>query len=161
MKFFKKMLIGSTSLVLLAPAIAYSFSNGVSSKSNLKDIDLNKNYKSFNSKVKDTLIAQTDESGDSDTLKITVTGTRSPKPVDTFPGSIEVIDQENLSTKSGSTIKELTDDIPGVTVWPGPFGAIITTSTKLGGFINPNLMLNPCAKLITLPSLRLGSISLL
>jgi len=128
LKFFKKMLIGSTSLVLLAPAIAYSFSNGVSSKSNLKDIDLNKNYKSFNSKVKDTLIAQTDESGDSDTLKITVTGTRSPKPVDTFPGSIEVIDQENLSTKSGSTIKELTDDIPGVTV----------RQTKRSGVVGPS-----------------------
>ena len=51
-----------------------------------------------------------------DTLKITVTGTRAPKPVDAFPGSIEVIDQEDLSIKSGSSIKELTDDIPGVTV---------------------------------------------
>ena len=51
-----------------------------------------------------------------DTLKITVTGTRAPKPVDAFPGSIEVIDQEELSIKSGSSIKELTDDIPGVTV---------------------------------------------
>ena len=51
-----------------------------------------------------------------DTLKITVTGTRAPKPVDSFPGSIEVIDQEELSIKSGSSIKELTDDIPGVTV---------------------------------------------
>ena len=128
MKFFKKMLIGSTSLALLAPAIAYSFSSGVSTKSNLKDIDLNKNYKSSDSKVKDTLIAQTDESGDSDTLKITVTGTRSPKAVDTFPGSIEVIDQEDLTNKSGSSIKELTDDIPGVTV----------RNTKRSGVLGPS-----------------------
>jgi len=128
LKLFKKLLIGSTSLALLTPAIAFSFNNGFSAKSKLKDLELNKNHKSFNLKSKDNLIAQNDESSDSETLKITVTGTRSPKPVDTFPGSIEVIDQENLSNKSGSTIKELTDDIPGVTV----------RSTKRSGVLGPS-----------------------
>ena len=40
-----------------------------------------------------------------DTLKITVTGTRSPKPVDSYPGTIDVIDKDELSIKSGSNIK--------------------------------------------------------
>ena len=34
-----------------------------------------------------------------DTLKITVTGTRSPKPVDAFPGTIDVIEKDELSIK--------------------------------------------------------------
>ncbi len=128
MKFFKKLLIGSTSLALLSPAIAYSFNNNISTKSKIKDLELNKTFKSTNLKVNDTLLAQTDESNDSNTLKITVTGTSSPKPVDTFPGSIEVLDQNDLTIKSGSTIKELTDDIPGVTV----------RSTKRRGVVGPS-----------------------
>ncbi len=116
MKLFKKLLIGSTSIALVTPAIAFSFNNSLSTKSKEKDLEINKIYKSSDLKVKDTLIAQTDESSDSDTLKITVTGTRSPKPVDTFPGSIEVLDQNDLSNKSGSSIKEIADEIPGVTV---------------------------------------------
>ncbi len=128
MKLFKKLLIGSTSLALLTPAIAYSFNKDLSTKSKLKNLELNKNYKSSVLKAKDALIAQTDESGDSNTLKITVTGTRSPKAVDTFPGSIEVLDQDDLSNKSGSSIKELTDDIPGVTV----------RNTKRSGVLGPS-----------------------
>ena len=128
MKLFKKLLIGSTSIALLTPAIAYSFNNTFSSKSKLKDLELSKNYKSTDLKGINTLIAQTDESSDADTLKITVTGTRSPKPVDTFPGSIEVLDQDDLTIKSGSTIKELTDDIPGVTV----------RTTKRRGVLGPS-----------------------
>ena len=62
-----------------------------------------------------------------DTLKITVTGTRSPKPVDSFPGTIDVIEKDELSIKSGSTIKELTNDIPGVSV----------RTTKRSGVVGP------------------------
>ena len=64
-----------------------------------------------------------------DTLKITVTGTRSPKPVDSFPGTIDVIEKDELSIKSGSTIKELTNDIPGVT----------TKSVKRNGVVGPTM----------------------
>ena len=63
-----------------------------------------------------------------DTLKITVTGTRSPKPVDSFPGTIDVIEKDELSIKSGSTIKELTNDIPGVSV----------RTTKRSGVVGPD-----------------------
>ncbi len=63
-----------------------------------------------------------------DTLKITVTGTRSPKPVDSYPGTIDVIDKDELSIKSGSNIKELTNDIPGVSV----------KTTKRSGVVGPS-----------------------
>ena len=62
-----------------------------------------------------------------DTLKITVTGTRNPRPVDTFPGSIEVLDKDDLSTKTGYTIRELFNEIPGVT----------TRSVKRNGVVGP------------------------
>ena len=62
-----------------------------------------------------------------DTLKITVTGTRSPKPVDSFPGSIEVLDKDDLDTKTGYSIRELFNDIPGVT----------TKSVKRNGVVGP------------------------
>ena len=50
-----------------------------------------------------------------DTLKITVTGTRNPRPVDTFPGSVDVFNRNDLNEKSGFTLRDLTDQIPGVT----------------------------------------------
>ena len=62
-----------------------------------------------------------------DTLKITVTGTKNPRPVDTFPGSIEVLDKDDLSTKTGYTIRELFNEIPGVT----------TRSVKRNGVVGP------------------------
>ena len=62
-----------------------------------------------------------------DTLKITVTGTRTPRPVDTFPGSIEVFDYDDLDNKTGYTIRELFNEIPGVT----------TKSVKRNGVVGP------------------------
>ena len=62
-----------------------------------------------------------------DTLKITVTGTRNPRPVDTFPGSIEVLDKDDLDNKTGYTIRELFNEIPGVT----------TRSVKRNGVVGP------------------------
>ena len=50
-----------------------------------------------------------------DTLKITVTGTRNPRPVDTFPGSVDVFNRNDLNEKTGFTLRDLTDQIPGVT----------------------------------------------
>ena len=49
------------------------------------------------------------------TLKITVTGTRNPRPVDTFPGSVDVFTKDDLDDKTGFTLRDLTDEIPGVT----------------------------------------------
>ncbi len=45
------------------------------------------------------------------------------------------------------------------TVWPGPFGAIMTTSTSFGGLMQPKWMLKPCAKARIMPGRRYGAIS--
>ena len=100
MKIFKKLLVSSTALFLTAPVLA--------------DLADNVDTKISNKPSKGFLVAQNNES-DSDTLKITVTGSRTPRPVDTFPGSINVLDQDDLSNRKGNTIRDLTDDIPGVT----------------------------------------------
>ena len=49
-----------------------------------------------------------------DTLKITVTGTRSERPVETFPGSIDVIDQDDIQSKNTADVMDILDDLPGV-----------------------------------------------
>ena len=49
-----------------------------------------------------------------ETLKITVTGTRSERPVETFPGSIYVIDQDEIKSKNTSDFINILDDLPGV-----------------------------------------------
>ena len=73
MKIFKKLLASSTALFLTAPVLA--------------DLADNVDTKISNKTNKGFLVAQNNESN-SDTLKITVTGSRTPRPVDTFPGSI-------------------------------------------------------------------------
>ena len=45
------------------------------------------------------------------------------------------------------------------TVWPGPFGAIITTSMVFFGSIRLKCTLRPWAKAIAAPSRMLGAIS--
>jgi hypothetical protein len=47
------------------------------------------------------------------------------------------------------------------TVWPGPFGAIITTSIVFFGSIRPKCTLRPCANAIAAPSRMFGAISFL
>ena len=49
-----------------------------------------------------------------DTLKITVTGTRSERPVETFPGSIDVIEKDEIKSKNTSDFINILDDLPGV-----------------------------------------------
>ena len=49
-----------------------------------------------------------------DTLKITVTGTRSERPVETFPGSIEVMESDEINTKNTSDTIDILDDFTGV-----------------------------------------------
>ena len=46
------------------------------------------------------------------------------------------------------------------TVWPGPFGATMITSTFFGGTICLKWMLNPWLKHRVLPAFRFGAISL-
>ena len=99
MKIFKKLLISSTAIFLTVPALpglADSFESQSSDKSN-----------------KGFLVAQNRES-DSDTLKITVTGTRSPRTIQSFPGSINVIEKDEIDSQNTSSMIDILNEVPGV-----------------------------------------------
>ena len=49
-----------------------------------------------------------------DTLKITVTGTRSERPAETFPGSIEVMESDEINSKNTADTIDILDDFTGV-----------------------------------------------
>ena len=51
---------------------------------------------------------------DSDTLKITVTGTRTERSVIDLPGSVKVYDFNEIESSSSSTWRELFSDAPGL-----------------------------------------------
>ena len=51
---------------------------------------------------------------DSDTLKITVTGTRTERSVLDLPGSVKVYDFNEIESSSSSTWRELFSDAPGL-----------------------------------------------
>ena len=52
--------------------------------------------------------------GESDTLKITVTGTRTERSVLDLPGSVNVYDFNEIESSSSSTWRELFSDAPGL-----------------------------------------------
>ena len=104
MNIFKKLLISSTIISFATPAIS--------------QIDINQKFKASKEKKileKEILIAENQFNEDNNTLKITITGSRTPRPVDTFPGSIEVINIEDLDNTTGLNLRELTDSIQAVT----------------------------------------------
>ena len=53
----------------------------------------------------------------SDTLKITVTGTRSERSVDDIPASITVIDLDDLRDQGSTDLKDITRYQPGISVY--------------------------------------------
>ena len=104
MNIFKKLLISSTIISFASPVISQVNANHKLAPSRDKKI-----------LEREILIAENQFQEKNNTLKITVTGSRSPRPVDTFPGSIDVISQEDINDSSGLTLRELTNDIQGVT----------------------------------------------
>ena len=112
MNIFKKLLLSSTIISFASPVISQVNANQKLAPSRDKKI-----------LEREILIAENEFESRNNTLKITVTGTRSPRPVDTFPGSIEVIDRDQLKDSPGLTLRELSDKIQGVT----------TQSTKTSG----------------------------
>ena len=120
-KIFKKLLISSTAMFLAVPALpglADSFESQSSDKSN-----------------KGFLVAQNTES-DSDTLKITVTGTRSERPVETFPGNVDVLYPEDLGAQNSFDTLNILDDIPGVSFQETYQGKTGYQNAYDGGTIN-------------------------
>ena len=54
-----------------------------------------------------------------DLLKITVTGTRSEETVKDYAGSVDVITKDDLKYKPKSDLREVFDEIPGITTFSG------------------------------------------
>ena len=104
MNIFKKLLISSTIISFASPLISQVNANQKFAPSRDKKI-----------LAREILIAEKEFEQENNTLKITVTGSRTPRPVDTFPGSIEVINIGDLDNPTGITLRELTDSIQGVT----------------------------------------------
>ena len=119
MNIFKKLLISSTILTIASPVISQVNANQKLTPSRDKKI-----------LEREILIAENELKKENNTLKITVTGSRTPRPVDTFPGSIEVLNQEDLNSKSGLTIREIFNDIPGVTTQASKQNALKGTPNK-------------------------------
>jgi len=104
LNIFKKLLISSTIISFASPVISQA--------------NINENLKPSRDKKlleREILIAENELKEENNTLKITVTGSRNPRPVDTFPGSIEVINMKDLDNTTGLTLRELTDSIQAVT----------------------------------------------
>ena len=104
MNIFKKLLISSTIISFASPVISQA--------------NINENLKPSRDKKlleREILIAENELKEENNTLKITVTGSRNPRPVDTFPGSIEVINMKDLDNTTGLTLRELTDSIQAIT----------------------------------------------
>ncbi len=104
MNIFKKLLISSTIISFASPVISEVNANQKLAPSRDKKI-----------LEREILIAENQFQEENNTLKITVTGSRTPRPVDTFPGSIEVINMEDLDNTTGLNLRELTDSIQAVT----------------------------------------------
>ena len=104
MNIFKKLLISSTIISFSSPVISQVNVNQVLTTSSDKKI-----------LEKEILIAESKFNEKNNTLKITVTGSKTPRPVDTFPGSIEVLDMNDLKNGTGLNLREITDSIQSVT----------------------------------------------
>ena len=101
-KIFKKLLVSSTALFLTAPVLA--------------DLADNVDTKIPNKTSKGFLLAQNNESN-SDTLKITVTGTRNPRPINEVPSSITKYDyEEKFQGNSIDNLRDLFQYEPSITL---------------------------------------------
>ncbi len=99
MKIFKKILLTSTLLTTTNIALA--------------DKEMDENF--INIFRDKTLITNNYfDLGESDTLKITVTGTRTERSVLDLPGSVNVYDFNEIESSSSSSWRELFSDAPGL-----------------------------------------------
>ena len=107
MRFFKKLLCAQVAISITAPVSVYGFSNQLEKESRLSPQIEHTNF----------LIAQSDDEPESaGTLKITVTGTKTPRPVKDYPGTVTVITQEELNSNDSQSLRQLFQNIPGINV---------------------------------------------
>ena len=61
-----------------------------------------------------TLIAQTVDQSAAGNIKITVTGTKTPRETSEYPGSVTVLEGKDLNSNQSPTLRNLLQDVPGV-----------------------------------------------
>ena len=107
MKFFQKLLVApATAAMFVAPSLNGFAKESVKNYGSQEQIYKNKN-----------LIAQVGtENVEADTLKISVTGTRSPRETKNVPASITVIDKDEIDARGVSDLRELFRYEPGVSI---------------------------------------------
>ena len=67
-----------------------------------------------NSKRNSTLIAQAGQEDPAGKIKITVTGTKTPRKTTEYPGSVTVLEGDEINSNQTPTLRNLFKDIPGV-----------------------------------------------
>ena len=102
-KFFQKLLVAPAAISLAIPVSADIASNA-------KSLDISKDKFLYEIKSDDYLLSQVSkETSDkeSGTLKISVTGTRTPRKIQNVPAAITVIDQETIQQNGIVELKDL------------------------------------------------------
>ena len=106
-KFFQKLLVAPATIsIILAPTM-----NGFANES----IDPSKEIK-INNKDEKLIAQDLPEEEESDTLKISVTGTRTPREVKDVPASVNVINKDNIDNRGISDLRDLFKYDPGVSI---------------------------------------------
>ena len=104
MKFFQKLLVApATVAIALAPNL-----NGFAKESNKSDQEKNQS-------INKSLIAQVRNDEES-TLKISVTGTKSPREIKNVPSAVNVIDKKTIDSQGIKDLKSLLKYDPAVEI---------------------------------------------
>ena len=104
MKFFQKLLVApATVAIALAPNL-----NGFAKESNKSDQEKNQS-------INKSLIAQVRNDEES-TLKISVTGTKSPREIKNVPSAVNVIDKKTIDSQGMKDLKSLLKYDPAVEI---------------------------------------------
>jgi hemoglobin/transferrin/lactoferrin receptor protein len=106
-KFFQKLLVApATAAIFMAPNLNGFAKESVKAGGDQEQINKDKN-----------LIAQVaTENEEADTLKISVTGTRSPRETKNVPASVTVINKNEIDNRGISDLRELFRYEPGVSI---------------------------------------------
>ena len=104
MKLFRKLLVIPAAISFLGSSTAIALQ--VESNSP-KGFGVNTNRDS-------TLIAQGGQEDAAGKIKITVTGTKTPRATSEYPGSVTVIEGEEIYSNQSPTLRNLLQDVPGV-----------------------------------------------
>ncbi len=104
MKLFSRLLVLPAAISVLGPSAA----TALQMQSN--------SFKGFGVKPNSnsTLIAQAEQENTAAKIKITVTGTKTPKAISDYPGSVTVIEGDEIYTNQTPTLRNLLKDVPGV-----------------------------------------------